>query len=179
MKHRNSQKRIYIENGVYFITTNTKERYPYFENDIFCEIFIKQIEFCKGKYDLDLYAYKINPNHLHLLFSVGSKFTHSDIMFSLKKQAAHGINQILGFVDIPENKNNSEMHKYISDKKDEFQNQYGVKHNVPKFHWQKSFHDHYIRDEVDLFFHVEYIRNQHVKHELFQNKWLYIGERFN
>ena len=94
MKHRNSQKRIYIKGGIYFITTNTRERFPFFENDLLCEVMVNQIEFCKRNYEIDMYAYKINPDHLHLLFSVGNQFTISDVMFSLKKQTAHGINQI-------------------------------------------------------------------------------------
>ena len=175
MKHRNSQKRIYIKGGIYFITTNTRERFPFFENDLLCEVMVNQIEFCKRNYEIDMYAYKINPDHLHLLFSVGNQFTISDVMFSLKKQTAHGINQILGFVDIAENTRNSELAQFISSKKKQF----GEIHNLPRFRWQHSFHDHYILDEKDLYFHIEYIRNQYIRHGLSENKWLYIERRFD
>lgn len=174
MMYRNSQKRIYIKGGIYFITTNTKERYPFFDNGLFCEVLNHQIEFCKRKYEIDLYAYKINPDHIHLLFSVGDRFTISDAMFSLKKQTAHSINQILGYVDIVENQFNLELYRFISSSKKRM----GLERPVFKFHWQHSFHDHYIRDEKDLYFHIEYIRKQHIRHSLLENKWLFIDERY-
>lgn len=152
MKHRNSQKRIYIQNGIYFITTNTKDKFPYFDEDIFCELIIHQLEFCKKMYEINLHAYKINPDHLHLLFTVGNKYTISDVMFSLKKQSAHGINQILGYVDLIKSKNNVEWVEKLSKWKTDFEKIFDKNNLLPKFHWQKSFHDHYIKDEKDLFF---------------------------
>jgi len=40
--HRNSQKRIYLDNAVYFITFKTYDNYPYFKEQIFCDLFIKE-----------------------------------------------------------------------------------------------------------------------------------------
>lgn len=43
-KHRNSQKRIYIEDGTYFITSNTFNWYPYFKEPIFCDLFVENLK---------------------------------------------------------------------------------------------------------------------------------------
>jgi hypothetical protein len=43
--HRNSQKRLYVSDGMYFITTNTENRHPYFENEILCELFLETLDF--------------------------------------------------------------------------------------------------------------------------------------
>jgi len=41
--HRHSQKRFYGEGKIYFITTNTFKRFPYFKEDLFCELFIENL----------------------------------------------------------------------------------------------------------------------------------------
>ena len=45
--HHNSQKRFYGKDKIYFITANTHNRFPYFREDLFCELFIKNLRFCK------------------------------------------------------------------------------------------------------------------------------------
>jgi len=41
--HRNFQKRFYNKGYIYFITTNTDKRFPFFEEEIFCELFIENL----------------------------------------------------------------------------------------------------------------------------------------
>lgn len=66
-RHRNSQKRIHTRDKIYFITTNTKDRYPYFEEDVLCNLLVLHLELCVLLYYINIYAYKINPEHVHLL----------------------------------------------------------------------------------------------------------------
>ncbi len=174
-RHRNSQKRIYVENGIYFITTNTKDRYPYFENDILCELFVLQIEACKILHNAKIHGYKINPEHVHLLIQTGEQYSISDVMKSLKKQFSHNANKILKY----EKQNLSDEWKEneIVNKINEFVKQNTNEINnipLPKFQWQSSYHDHLIRDDRDLYFHLEYIRKQWIKHQLPENKWCHI-----
>ena len=42
------------------------------------------------------------------------------------------------------------------------------------FKWQSSFRDHLIRDEKDYQNHLEYIKNQPLKHQLAERKWYWI-----
>jgi len=57
--------------------------------------------------------------------------------------------------------------------KEKFIQKYGKSHQFPEFKWQKSFHDHLIRDERDLLNHLNYIEIQWLKHELGENKWCF------
>jgi REP element-mobilizing transposase RayT len=93
--HRNSQKRIYVQNCVYFVTTCTFERYPYFLENIFCELLIEEIKFCKELMGFNLIGYKINPEHIHLMFAPGKKYNVSKIMQFIKRNFSQNINKII------------------------------------------------------------------------------------
>ncbi|KQC10078.1 MAG: hypothetical protein APR54_12325 [Candidatus Cloacimonas sp. SDB] len=50
----------------------------------------------------------------------------------------------------------------------------GKHHNFPKFKWQKSFHDHIIRNQKDLANHWNYTMYNYAKHGLPED-WQYTG----
>ncbi len=54
---------------------------------------------------------------------------------------------------------------------------FGNEHHHPKFKWQKSFHDHIIREENDLNNHWNYTMYNFIKHDLPEN-WKYTGLNF-
>ena len=58
----------------------------------------------------------------------------------------------------------------------QFIGKYGNHYDLAQFKWQDSFHDHIIRDKEDFYNHVEYIRNQWIKHNLPSNKYCFIDE---
>ena len=180
--HRNSQKRIYIPGRPYFITTVTKNRVPFFENDFLCELFVLHLEYCRHRFGLEILGYKINPEHNHLLFSVGGSFTISDVMRSLKTNFSREANRMLGFSydsgdvesDVESRRRRFETSPSMKSRiRDFIKSEKICNHNFPKFHWQKSFHDHYIRDEKDLHFHLKYLEEQWIQHKLSENKWCY------
>jgi hypothetical protein len=45
------------------------------------------------------------------------------------------------------------------------------------FKWQSSFRDHLICDDKDYQNHLEYIKNQPLKHQLSERKWYWIVEK--
>ncbi|MBU0727218.1 hypothetical protein KKA95_00885, partial [Patescibacteria group bacterium] len=57
--------------------------------------------------------------------------------------------------------------------RNQFTKKYGDKHYLPNFQWQKSYHDHYIRNENDWQCHMEYIACNPIKHEL-PDDWEYV-----
>ncbi|MFA5188727.1 MAG: hypothetical protein WC460_05185 [Patescibacteria group bacterium] len=58
-------------------------------------------------------------------------------------------------------------YRFLLELKKQFILKYGENQNVfPKFHWEKSFHDHYIRNSKDFDEHVKYIYNNPVKHKI-------------
>src|SRR3989338_7922059 len=95
--HRNSQKRYYIDNAIYFITTNTYNGYPYFENDILSELFVYEIETYKHINKFEIHGYKINPEHIHLLIQPYVKYNYSEIMHLMKRNFCRNANYILGY----------------------------------------------------------------------------------
>jgi len=176
-KHRNSQKRIYLSETTYFITTVTENRYPWFENEILCNLFVDQLLLCRNFKGFDLFGFAVMWDHVHLMIRPAmGEYNYSEIMKSLKKQFTHNVNRVMGFNDLNNQnktsyKNGISQHQFeIWDEKmnlyrQQFITQYGFDQNIPKFKWQKSFHDHYIRDERDFWAHVNYIKYQWSKHD--------------
>ncbi len=108
MKHRNSQKRIYIKNAIYFITTNVDEPLFLFKEDLFCELFVEDLKFCREIKQFNIFGYKVNPDHIHLLIQPTGKYNYSEIMQNLKRVSSLHINQIIEKQwiqhELPENK---------------------------------------------------------------------------
>ena len=95
--HRNSQKRYYIDDAIYFITTNTYNGYPYFKIDILCELFVCEIETYSRINKFEIHGYKINPEHIHLLIQPYGKYNYSEITRLLKSNFARNANRVLGY----------------------------------------------------------------------------------
>jgi REP element-mobilizing transposase RayT len=72
--HRNSQKRIIQLDTTYFITTITKDRFPYFENDVLCKLFIEELKICKKLKEFNLYTFCILKDHIHLMIEPNEKY---------------------------------------------------------------------------------------------------------
>jgi hypothetical protein len=70
-------------------------------------------------------------------------------------------------------------HKIYLDKmRDNFLHKYGVNHHFPKFKWQKSFHDHIIRNQNDFDNHWNYTMYNFRKHGLPED-WQYTGLNYS
>ncbi|MFH1537213.1 MAG: hypothetical protein ABID45_04445 [Patescibacteria group bacterium] len=188
--HKNSQKRIYESNKIYFITLITQDRYNFFNEKIFNQIFINEIDICKYFYNFKLYGYVILLDHIHLMLNPLNN-NISDIIKFVKRHASRDINILIkeNFEQNHEgedrdlrlqksNKNRFKnlnkiqkqkilwMEEKMKDYNFIFQNKYN--HNIypKKFKWQKSFRDHIIRNEVDFKKHIEYIEKNPYKHKI-------------
>lgn len=240
MKYRDSQKRFIEDYYIYFVTANTNRRYPYFKEDLFCEVFIDNLRICKKLKGFKLFAFTINYDHVHLLLMGNDEYNISQIMFSIKKQFSHNINKVIGynkFIAFESGQAIARFQKKMDGAQEErdrnqekrdgtpgngdierinfeggqsfgrpqrqtlksdlenfeirlkqyhqkFILQYGLKHNLPKFQWQPSFHDHTIRldNKDDFKNHVHYIISNCVKHSIASDytkyKWSSIIEEF-
>jgi len=188
--HKNSPKRYYEPNRSVFITTNTYKRYPYFEEDIFCELFIEELNFCHKLKNFQIEAYKINPEHIHLLITPGERYNYSEIMGSLKRNFSRDYNDLIngnGFIRSiggDSNRrlwNGREFEEHINRLniiKEQFMTKYGINHSFPVFKWQKSFHYHLIKNEKDMINHIVYIQNQSLKHELDGDRYIFIDKKW-
>ena len=97
--HRNSQKRYYIPGAVYFITTVTHGRYPYFEVEVLRDVFIWEMFICRSIRPFTLYGYAILPDHAHLLIRPDGGHSYSKMMQFIKRHFTRNANYVLGYSD--------------------------------------------------------------------------------
>ncbi|HEX9917089.1 MAG TPA: transposase [candidate division Zixibacteria bacterium] len=100
MLHRNSQKRFYVENSVYFITTKTYDSFPYFDEEILCNLLIDSLKYSQKKKSFKIFGYKINPDHIHLLIQSNNEHNYSKIMHNVKRNFSHNANIVLGVHEV-------------------------------------------------------------------------------
>ena len=93
-RHRNSQKRIYGEGYLCFITTVTDGRVRYFENPILAELCIREIWFVQALKKCELFGYAVLPEHVHLMITPAENANYSEIMGTLKRNVARDINDL-------------------------------------------------------------------------------------
>ncbi len=94
-EHKNSAKRIYIDSLPVYITTVTQNRFPYFEEEIFCRLFLETLNFSRWVHDFETLAYKINPDHIHLIFQPGKSSNYSEIMQTIKRNFSRDCNDLI------------------------------------------------------------------------------------
>lgn len=94
VRHRNSQKRFYIEGACYFITSVTYRRFPFFKESIFAELFLHDLWFGKELKDFSLCGYTVLPDHVHLVFQPLGKANMSDIVGMIKRNDSRDINDL-------------------------------------------------------------------------------------
>lgn len=95
--HRNSQKRYIVENAVYFITTNTHNRIKYFHESLLCDLLVEDLWETQRLKCFNIFAYKINPKHMHVLIQPRGKDSYSEIMRSFKTNFSRNANRVMGF----------------------------------------------------------------------------------
>jgi putative transposase len=167
--HRNSQKRIYIPHQDYFVTSVVYGRIPYFAEDIFTRLFFEEIMYCRKLKDFVIHGLVIMPEHFHLLFRVFEEYTISHVMHAIKINFSRDVNRIInGKMTLMSEgeKSVSRLRPYDLDKyRNMYIKKYGDIITFPKFQWQRSYYDHYIRNQNDFDNHLNYILNNPLKHK--------------
>jgi len=191
--HRNSQKRFYDQDYIYFITTITQQRFPFFREDIFCRLFLDNLRISKKIKEFKLYAFTIIPDHIHLLIKPEGKNNISEIMHTIKRHFSRNINLIIDDANIVFNEGEvckprlhldaHDFNKEIIRYRKLFVEKYGdPQYEIPAFKWQQSFHDHVIRHEKDFYKHLNYIANNCIKHNIGEDKnkyrWSFLSEEW-
>ena len=206
MLHRNSQKRDYTDNNIYFIVTKTFKNFPYFKEPIFCELLIEELKLCKEIKEFKLYGFCIIYDHLNLMIHPNDKFNVSKIMQFLKRHFSRNANYIISDngneIDFEfggdigqcrlQIQNQFQSDKYnkfantielFNKKINNFHNQFTQKYGknqiiIPKFKWQKSYHDHIIRNAKDFENHCHYTVYNFQKHNL-PESWKYTSLNYD
>jgi REP element-mobilizing transposase RayT len=190
---------MYIDGHIYFVTTKTYNNFPYFKNEIFCELFIMELMFCQKLFGFEIYAYKINPDHIHLLLCPNNAYNYSKIMQFVKRHFTRNCNILIGTEEYSPKGDNGHCRLYkempptgglksieilvrefdhkVFQLKEQFFAKYGLAIDIPRFKWQKSFHYHCITSKIDLANHIQYILNQSAKHGLPENKYCFVDNK--
>jgi len=179
--HRNSQKRYYWD-YIYSVTCNTQNKFPFFKEKEFCDIFMNVLSNTKNLKKFELYAFCLNYDHFHILLRPDESVANiSQIMQCLKKNVSININKKLWFNNILQCKRenafalteNQETISFLQCRREiafapteDGQNVF----NKIKFQRQKSFHDHIIRNEWDFVQHLKYIQFNYLKHNIPENR---------
>lgn len=195
--HKNSQKRIYGDH-IYFITCAVQDKFNFFKASLFCDLWLSELKLCKEIKRFRIFAFCLNYEHFHWMIKADNEIAdYSKIMQFLKRNFSIDANKIMGFIferDDPMLRSNErdewehgdewdrrlriwEHREYISQLRGKFISSYGKHHNFPKFKWQKSFHDHIIRNQRDYDNHWRYTMYNFKKHGLPED-WQYTGLNF-
>ncbi|MBU1017790.1 transposase [Patescibacteria group bacterium] len=184
--HRNSQKHIIFKDAYYFVTIKTHNNLLFFREHIFGDLFVaigsevskivtkllrckygeeaqarrENLQFCKQLKGFLLFAWVICYEHVHLLLQPNDKWNISDVIHSLKRHTSRNMNILVDSI--------SES----ADSYPHFQSEVSYRF-LSKFKWQKSFYDHYIRNDRDFDHHMDTIERNPVKHGL-PPDWPYI-----
>jgi REP element-mobilizing transposase RayT len=93
---------------LYFITTTAVERAHLFRRDVVKRIIVDSLDFIRVLGRVNLYAFVVMPNHVHLIVRFLDDHTLSDVMRDFKKHTAKQIirqyqaennNRALGFLE--------------------------------------------------------------------------------
>ncbi|MBP7055828.1 MAG: transposase [Candidatus Omnitrophica bacterium] len=89
-------KRFYEKNAAYFLTTNTENSLPVFNNHKNCKILLVTLEYFKLVLDYRLYGFCIMPTHLHLAIHPFGIYNFSYIMKMIKGSFTRKLNKAGG-----------------------------------------------------------------------------------
>ncbi|MBQ2983537.1 MAG: transposase [Candidatus Gastranaerophilales bacterium] len=128
-------KRYYQDNNIVFVTIVTYDRKPILIENI--DLLRESLK--KIKYDFNIIAGVVLPDHLHLLISTKKSENFSKIISSFKAYFSMRLSK--NYTQTLEQLNRREK---------------GV--------WQRKYYDHVIRSEDDLDRHLDYIHFNSMKH---------------
>jgi len=177
IEFKGAQKRFYIPEAAYFVTIKTRHNESFFREPILCDLFVENLRVCKRIKEFALYGWVIVHDHVHLLIEPRGKWNYSEIIKSLKEQSSCAINRVMGFIEGATT--SSHLQHIYSSKYNiaAFQSRLRQKYTdfdiYTHFKWQKSFHDHYIRNKMDFINHLKYIIDN-IDHHPLPKDWPYV-----
>lgn len=128
----------YSPNASYFLTTTvTKFTNIFLEREL-AQIVIDNLKFYTEKFQIQIHAFVIMPNHIHLLCTMSGKGNVSQFMGQMKEFSAKQI------IDWCKNNEREDFTKIFQDSAREHLSHH--KHQV----WQNRFDDFCIRNEIQM-----------------------------
>ncbi|MCW3126321.1 MAG: hypothetical protein JWO03_1979, partial [Bacteroidetes bacterium] len=130
--------------GTYFTTTPVVQWVDAFTRYHYCDIVVNSLDHCIKNKGLQLHAWVIMPNHIHLIISRIGPYSLSDIMRDFKKFTSNEIKKAIR--EIPESRRNWMLWLFESAGKNNSNNEafqfwqqenYPVELTTPEFTKQK------------------------------------------
>lgn len=134
--------RLFIQNTYLFLTINTYNRQKILIDNI--ELLRESFKRAKQTYNYELYASVILPDHMHIIIIPEKIEDYPKIIFAVKYHFSRNIDGGLG--NPPYTITKSKIKK----------KEKGI--------WQRRYWEHTIRDEEDLYNHLDYIHYNPIKH---------------
>jgi len=132
-------RRLFIQNTYVFIVIVTDKRKPILIDNI--ELLRESFKIAKRSYNFEIFASVILPDHIHLLLRPENIKDYPKIIRAIKYNFSKKFNA--GGIAIPP--------------------------YAEKQIWQRGYWEHTIRDDEDLYKHLDYIHYNPVKHGLVKN----------
>ena len=184
MVYRIKPENIYIEKPIFYVVSKTYLNFPYFEEEIFCELFVEELRSLRIIKNFKIYAFSIIYDHVNLMVEPHKRHNISQTMHSLKRNNSRNANKIMGYNTFapPPVGEFAQTRLQVDNKvriwKKEFMKKYPKPYlHFPMFKWQKTFYDHIIRNERDFEHHYNYTVYNHLKHGL-PKDWKYTSLNF-
>jgi putative transposase len=136
-------KRVFVENSYLFLTIITYNRNPILVKNI--ELLGESFKRAKEKYNFEIYCSVIMPEHMHLLLKPEKIEEYPKIIFAVKYHFSK---------NLPNSNENLSQSKIAKKEK-------GI--------WHRRYYEHTIRDEKDLYNHLDYIHYNPMKHKVAKN----------
>jgi len=179
-----SQRRIFVDGAIYFVTSRTFDHYPLFKSDYYCRLFLTVLDSCRKKLKFELFAFAVMPDHVHLLIRPNSRNSVSDTVRHIKGRFARLVNlaaatedEFLGCGNGGDNQCYTPFggeEFILADEK--HKPNAGEEFILAEGRiWQRSFYDRIIRCDRHLSNTINYIDNNAVRHRLVDDpiNWLY------
>ncbi|MBK8395661.1 MAG: hypothetical protein IPL26_10515 [Leptospiraceae bacterium] len=169
----------YSSDNLYFITSCTKDRICWFGEIISNTMILnecgniaqKQWFWLKDQYPyVQLHEFIVMPNHIHgIIEIVKSVGTGRDLSLRVNDPSPRKIKPLSELMGAYKTTVSKQIHLLENEKSK----------NVKDFAWQRSFHDHILRDEPSFYNISEYIKNNPInwKNDEF-NKYLFLYNEF-
>ena len=139
-------RRMFIKGGIYFFTLVTYQRQKIFSLPLARLLFLKAVEHVRSYHTFTNVAYCILPDHIHMIWQLAEDDAdYSKRINAVKRRFSMKYRQ--RFNALPQ-KNQTQINRRESTV------------------WQRRYWEHYIRDEIDFQYHMEYIHFNPVKHGL-------------
>ena len=164
MKRYKVYQQIY---NVYFSTSTIVEWLPVFTSDVYFNIIIDSLKYCQANKGLNLIAYVIMPDHIHLITSNLEKACLSDIMRDFKRFTSKRISHQL----------QKDNRSFLLEVLERFANK--GKGNTEHKVWQDGFHPEAVYSEMFLKQKMDYVHYNPVRRGLVSRPedWHYSSAR--